>query len=504
MRLAAKLVVAFVLGIMLLTAVYGYLAVEREIAMLEDDMRRDANWYAGFLMRAVAASGRFRDDEIAQTLADVESYLDATTESHVFDAHWKPLSQQGQGNSATLSFGSSNSQGEPELPHAIWTDSAGVDKITYYYPANFTSVSPGVFELTASRAEMNDYTSETIYRTVGLMAGMALVGGLLMALLGVTQVGKPLEQLLAKTRRVASGDLSDPVELRGFDELSELADSLNLMCVRLQESQDEAHKEAQSRIEALEQLRHADRLKTVGRLAAGMAHELGTPLSVVSGRASLIASGKLAAEDVEKSAETIKSESDRMAKTIRQLLDFARHSHSQRARADLRHVIQQTVDLLQPLAGKRNISLVSQLSDVAAEASFDVGQVQQVLTNLIVNAMQSMSEAGTVQVELDRINCARPTGEEHDGRPPHESEPANYFRIQVIDQGSGISAEDLPQLFEPFFTTKSQGQGTGLGLSISYGIVHEHGGWIDVQSTLGKGSTFAVHLPAHDQEPAAP
>ncbi len=502
MKLAAKLVVAFVLGIMLLTTVYGYLAVEREIDMWEEDMAEDAIGYASALEQYVLSSGgTFSEDEISATAENFQRLIETNTNLEYYDTSWETITAESQ--SLLTSFGVTRelSTSNNVLYSIKWTDEAGNDKITYIYPVKFPLADPGEFRLTRSRSPLNDYTSETIYRTVGLMAGMALVGGLLMALLGVTQVGKPLEQLIAKTRKVASGDLSDPVVLKGYDELSELAESLNLMCVRLQESQDEVHKEAQSRIEALEQLRHADRLKTVGRLAAGMAHELGTPLSVVSGRASLIASGKLGENDVEKSAETIKAESDRMAKTIRQLLDFARHSEPQRARADLRHVIRQTVDLLQPLANKKNITIETRLPDVPAEARFDVGQIQQVLTNLIVNGTQAMSEGGTIQVELDVVHRLPPAVEENLGEESAARAATNFFRIQVADQGSGISAEDLPQVFEPFFTTKAQGQGTGLGLSISYGIVHEHGGWIDVQSTLGQGSTFAVYLPVETEAP---
>ncbi len=500
MKLAAKLVIAFVLGMMLLTAVYGYLTVEREIAMFEQDMADEAMAYCGLLERFVIEIGAKRDSEIAQTVAGAERFIETTTNRDAYDMAWVPLNQNAQSVEEMLQTTPVMVTSQRELYSLSWTDDSGNDRISYYYPVNLPDAAPGMFELAASRAGLNDYTSETVYRTVGLMAGMALVGGLLMAVLGVTQVGKPLDQLIAKTRKVASGDLEDPVVLKGFDELSELADALNQMCVRMQESQEETRKEAQSRIEALEQLRHADRLKTVGRLAAGMAHELGTPLSVVSGRASLIASGKLPEPDVEKSAETIKAESDRMAKTIRQLLDFARHSQPQRTEADLRHVIQQTVDLLQPLASKRDITIETKLPESAANAQFDVGQIQQVLTNLIVNATHAIDGSGCIQVELDKVK--RPHADPLEANVLATS--GEFFRIQVIDQGSGISPEDLPQLFEPFFTTKAQGQGTGLGLSISYGIVQEHGGWIDVQSTVGEGSTFAVYLPAETEERSAP
>jgi two-component system NtrC family sensor kinase len=286
---------------------------------------------------------------------------------------------------------------------------------------------------------------------------------------------------------VAAGDLSGPVDVRSHDELGELGASLNSMCDQLIESQKKIEEETASRVAAMAQLRHADRLRTVGRLASGVAHELGTPLNVISGRAGLIASDKLNDEQRTQSALTIKAEADRMAGTIRQLLDFARRNRPNKASIDLLQVARQTIELLSPLAEKRKLRLSLSPESGEYEALADVGQVQQVLTNLIVNAMHASSEDGAVEVSIERREATPP--EEHDGTP------GEYDCIRVEDHGQGIKPEDLDHLFEPFFTTKDVGEGTGLGLSIAYGMVHEHGGWIDVVSEVGKGSCFTVYVP---------
>src|SRR5208337_2658068 len=137
---------------------------------------------------------------------------------------------------------------------------------------------------------------------------------------------RPLDLLIAKARRIGGGDLTGPVHLRSRDELAELAENLNHMCAKLAESETRLRQETAARIMALEQLRHADRLKTVGRLASGIAHELGTPLNVVAGRAGLIGSGKLDSQQIVESAAAIKQEADKMTTIIRHLLDFARAS----------------------------------------------------------------------------------------------------------------------------------------------------------------------------------
>ena len=259
------------------------------------------------------------------------------------------------------------------------------------------------------------------------------------------------------------------------------------MCKRLAESQGKIREETAARIAAMEQLRHADRLKTVGRLASGIAHELGTPLNVVSGRASLIVSGKLPPGEIEQSAAAIKTEADKMTRIIRQLLDFGRSSTPHKVAVDLRQVVSQTVDLLHTLAEKHDVHMKFAPGSDPAIAEVDVGQIQQVLTNLMVNAVQAMPEGGTLDVAIRRQTASPP---EKGGNGQ-----SAYYGIEIRDQGVGIAEENMQQLFEPFFTTKAVGDGTGLGLSIAYGIVQEHGGWIDVTSRPGQGSCFTVFLP---------
>ena len=191
------------------------------------------------------------------------------------------------------------------------------------------------------------------------------------------------------------------------------------------------------------------------------------------------------------SARTIKEETDRISTIIRNLLNFARRSTPQRTSIDLGQVARKTVELLDALAEKRNCSLSLKCVDVPQLAMVDAGQIQQVLSNLIVNALQALPDGGTVHIELDAAHA----------RPPEGSGQAegDYFQMSVSDEGDGIPEETLPHLFEPFFTTKDIGEGTGLGLSIAYGIVQDHGGWISVTSEPGKGSCFTVFLPQEVQ-----
>ncbi len=238
--------------------------------------------------------------------------------------------------------------------------------------------------------------------------------------------------------------------------------------------------EVELRRAALDQLRHADRLNTVGKLAAGIAHEIGTPLGVISGRAELIVAAAKNDEGLRKNATIIVSQSQRIAKTVRQLLDFGRRNATRRDRHDLHKVAIEAVDMLRPTASKRGVTL-----EVRGEATYawlNKAEIEQVVSNLVMNAIHASPDGACVSVEVT----------------PRADGPL----LRVVDEGAGIAPDILPRVFDPFFTTKDVGEGTGLGLSVSFGIVRDHGGTIDATSRLGAGSVFTVRLPPGEQAPA--
>jgi signal transduction histidine kinase len=263
------------------------------------------------------------------------------------------------------------------------------------------------------------------------------------------------------------------------------------MCVQLKTSQAEVHTEMEARLRTLEQLRHADRLKTVGSLASGIAHELGTPLNVVSGRANLIASGRLPPSEVTDSVRIIKEQVQRMTLIIQQLLAFARRKSPRRVAVDLRSLVQHTLDMLKSLAAQQHAMLTLTADSAPVLVRVDTGQIQQVLINLVTNAWQAMPAGGEIAIAVSSTTAQAP--------PDLASSAQHYACVSVTDQGVGIPAADLQYIFDPFFTTKDVGHGTGLGLSIAYGIVQDHGGWIDVCSQPGRGTRMAVYVPMEEE-----
>ncbi|AKU96444.1 Sensor histidine kinase [Labilithrix luteola] len=244
--------------------------------------------------------------------------------------------------------------------------------------------------------------------------------------------------------------------------------------------------EIQQRESAVGQLRHAERLTTVGKLASGIAHELGTPLNVVAGRAALIASKRIEGDDARKSAEVIVAQTERMTAIIRHLLDFARRGGTRKTVVDLNRLVHETTSMIEPLATKHSARLQIEASTTVV-ASVNASEMQQVLTNLLVNAFHAMPRGGTVHVEVGKANVKSP--------PKHAKRAPSYAVLRVRDEGTGIAPDHLPHIFDPFFTTKDVGTGTGLGLSVTFGIIRDHGGWIDVTTKLDQGTEFAIYLP---------
>jgi signal transduction histidine kinase len=240
--------------------------------------------------------------------------------------------------------------------------------------------------------------------------------------------------------------------------------------------------ERAGRRRVIEQLRHAERLNVVGKLAAGVAHELGTPLNVISTTAELLDTDAKAGPMVHASCRVIIEQSGRMATIIRQLLDFGRRGGADRSPTDLVTLVESTVALMRPLARKRQVELSLALPNRSVAAEVNRLEIGQVLSNLILNAIQAMPNGGRSIVAL---GVERERG-------------VDVAVLTVSDEGTGIRAEDVPRVFDPFFTTKDVGEGTGLGLAVTYGIVSDHGGRVNVETDWGHGSCFTVVLPLHD------
>jgi signal transduction histidine kinase len=362
------------------------------------------------------------------------------------------------------------------------------EELVSYFAVRPGVAQLGILELRESLAERDQHTRATVRASLVAVVVITTVFLLLAMIIGRWFVGRPIDELVKKARRVAAGDLSSPLDLRAAAEFRYLARELNGMCDRLAAAQNKAASEADARVRAVDQLRHADRLATIGQLAAGVAHEVGTPLSIVAGHAQMIAGREVAGEAVFESARVIDAQVHRVARIVRQLLDFARRKGPEGGTADVLAVASSAGELLTRSARNKGVGIRA-VGD-ACQAQVDEESLRQVVTNLVMNAVHASSEGDEVLITVHRVLAVPPRGVEGD-----------FVRTDVRDTGTGISDEVLPHIFAPFFTTRSTGEGTGLGLSVVHGIVQDHGGWIDVDSALGRGTTFSVFLPVAKASP---
>ena len=238
---------------------------------------------------------------------------------------------------------------------------------------------------------------------------------------------------------------------------------------------------------------HAEKLASVGLLAAGIAHEINNPLTGVLTFAHLVRvklpEGSAEAEDM----DIIIRETKRCAGIIRRLLDFAREKKPEITRGDLNAVVRETIQFVEHQAGFQNVAFELELDPELPTISMDPNQLKQVIMNLVVNARDAMGERGRLCV------CSRRYPSLYSPGTGHRAVPA--VELTFSDSGCGIPAEDLPKIFDPFFTSKEPGKGVGLGLSVGYSIIKAHGGTIDVESEVGRGTTFRIVLPVDGVPP---
>jgi len=480
MRVALKLVLATVLGTLAVLIIFGWVRARREVELFDSDMRRDHLLVGTTLAVCVA-------DEWANV--GVDRALQLVKQADEERPHMRLGFVHPDGTQSDVAPGRTvKHEVVNHLEHFVTHEADDpyeeflVTRVPVHDP---TGKVLGAVEIAERLGIRNEYIRQNVVGTLAATLAMVGFSGCVVLVMGVWLVGRPLNMLADKAQRIGQGDLSGPLSFQQRDEIGQLGHEVNAMCERLAEANARTEAETTARIDAMEQLRHADRLITVGRLAAGIAHELGTPLNVIAGRVKMLRRGNIDQEVGGEYLAAVAEQTERMTTIIRQLLDFAGRREPRPAPTDL-HVIARTiVRLVEPIARKHEVE-VSLDSDGAAMALGDPVQLEQVLSNLVVNGIHACERGGKVQ-----IACGTETASGGDS-----TVGARRAYLRVTDDGHGMDEQTKARIFEPFFTTKDIGQGTGLGLSVAHGIVLENGGSITVTSQAGRGSTFSVFLPA--------
>ena len=323
----------------------------------------------------------------------------------------------------------------------------------------------------------------------------------------VRVVTRPINMLVHVTDQVSQGDLTKRVELDQDDEIGQLAKTFNKMIESLKLSRDEIevyNRTLEEKIiqgtlqleEAQAQLVQSEKMSAIGQLAAGVAHELNNPLGGILGYAQFTLEKMKKRQDADCSTDVptyikyltdIEAQARRCKAIVQNLLRFSRSSRTTDFDdIDVNAVVQDTITFVEHQLHMNQIELTIDLDPAVPTIMGNAGQLQQVFTNLIINAMHASPQESAIEVQS---HYSRALGEF-----------GGSVELSIHDHGSGISPENVNKIFEPFFTTKEVGKGTGLGLSVSYGIVKEHGGEIKVDSKLGEHTTFTIILPVQKPE----
>lgn len=295
-------------------------------------------------------------------------------------------------------------------------------------------------------------------------------------------VVNPVNRLLAATVKITSGQYGQRLNISGSSELAELADAFNTMSTtllaknNLVAEQMEALKKVNLDLQqAREEAVRTEKMASIGLLAAGMAHEIGTPLASIMGYAELTASEQQDNPDLQDYTRRISEDCSRIDRIVRGLLDFSRPRTHNGENADVRSVLLATLELLTQQGAFKTLRVNTEIAESLLPVRCDQHQLQQVVINLLLNSRDATPEGGAITVRAGRDE--------------------KYIRLDVIDSGTGITEESMKHIFDPFFTTKPPGKGTGLGLAISVRIIEGFGGRIKASSKAGEGSHFSIWLP---------
>jgi len=380
----------------------------------------------------------------------------------------------------------------------IWRDRAFVVNdwyISAYDPIyNYQGKIVGILYVGLLEAAYTSTRNRVILSFFGIATiGFILIVGITYYMIG--SITQPIAKMVAATRNIAAGRFDQEVHASSQDEIGLLAASFNAMLKSLRQMKADLEEwgrtleeKVKLRTEELMAMQaraaESERLASLGRLAAGVAHEVNNPLGGILALTALTLEDCKPDDPNRENLEEVLKQTERCRDIVKGLLDFSRQSEVSMELLDLNKVLQDTLSLLARQALFLNIRIVKEWDPDLPPVLADRPQLQQVFMNILLNAVQAMEERGTIAITTRRNSVD------------------DFVEVQIADTGCGIPPDKIDQIFDPFFTTKSSGHGTGLGLSIAYGIVTKHRGNITLESTVGKGSTFTVRLPVAS-EPAS-
>ncbi len=345
----------------------------------------------------------------------------------------------------------------------------------------------GAFILARQGSRLVETIETRRNRIIGTTSVLVIMLSILTLIIVRRNMSRPINELIERIREIGKGQWEQRIEVTGRDDVSSWAQEFNRMCERLQDSYTRLVKEQQEKLKLEKDLQYSEKLASVGQLAAGLAHEIGTPLNIIVGRAEYLLRRQRGPEEMNENLNIIRSQIDRIAGIVRQLLEFSQRREPALRTVDIPSLLANVQRLLEHQIEEKGVGVELAVLDPLLKIQADPDLLQQIFINLYLNSLYALNVGGIIKIRAEVT---------HD--PDHSLTPANggsWLRISFEDNGPGIAAEHIEHVFDPFFTTKDVGEGTGLGLSVTYGIVKDHGGEILVESEPGHFTRFVIHLP---------
>jgi two-component system NtrC family sensor kinase len=520
--LAAKLIIAIGLLMIFGSAVFWYATLQKQEKDIKSIAIKSGSSFIHFIKNSTRYSMlTFRREAIQQTLEDI-SVAEGVERVRIFDHQagkiYYSSHKENVGNFVDKdTISCRGCHRDTDKTFELLSEPKTSD--TFKSPEGFTAlklIEPIHNESACYTADCHIHPKEqkilglietdmslALLDTAKKQQGLALTAYVLIFIIAISLflglilykiVSKPVSELTKGIEKIAGGDFDHSVPITSSDEMGLLAQRFNAMIKDLKEARDqrelwtqtleaEIAKKTEEMQKTHTSMLQTEKLASLGRMAAGIAHEINNPLTGIVTFAHLM-KDKFPPESPDADdMNVIIEQAERCAKIIKNLLTFARATPSEKGEANINDVLNRTIYMVKNQAKFHNIKFNVNIDESPFITLGDASQFQQIFLNMLINAADAMNERGTITIATRKVTV--------EGKPSVE--------IEFTDTGSGIKDEEMPKLFEPFYTTKPVDKGTGLGLSVSHGIVKHYGGKIDVKSTVGKGTSFFVRLPLAEQ-----
>jgi signal transduction histidine kinase len=497
-HLTTRVVILLMLALMLITGAFDYVRLSRERDRMVEQTKEDERIFAGTLALAVG-----RNIRRGRTTEELKELLDEILKRPglVWVAIYDP-----QGGLATASVvtGTPAADADDMIRTVLRTrtEAAAVVEagpgpyLRHVQPVRWSDGRTAAIEVRQSleglaRKFARELREEILFRLV-------VLGFFVLSIVAVTRwsITRPIRALIRGARAVGGGDLSQRIPIRRPDEIGQLADEFNRMAENLARAHDALVRQSDERLRMERELQQAQKLGAVGMLAAEVAHEVGTPLNVISGRAEALARTIPHDHPGRRHLDVVLGQTERITGIIRTLLDYTRPRRPALREEAVLPLLARVIDLLRGRFRAKDVRILLEFPATLPPVLADPDQLQQVFLNLLANALDASPVRGTVRVtsgpepvlpEEARAGIVRGKVE------------APCLAVHVLDEGPGMTADQLAHVFEPFFSTKKRGQGTGLGLPIVEEIVRAHRGAVEILSVPGRGTEVIVRLPRADE-----